>query len=86
MHRICLKITYNLKDSSKKKLFIMKFIENILELFSGVSFSIYTFLVGGGCRSEFTGEDDYSHVGPVYTIPFSYENGMEMLSYENGIV
>ena len=24
--------------------------------------------------------------GPVYTIPFSYENGMEMLSYENGIV
>ena len=24
--------------------------------------------------------------GPVYIIPFSYENGMEMLSYENGIV
>ena len=23
---------------------------------------------------------------PVYIIPFSYENGMEMLSYENGIV
>ena len=49
MHRICLKIIYNLKDSSKKKLFIMKFIENILELFSGVFFSIYTFLVGRGC-------------------------------------
>ena len=29
----------------------------------------------------------YIHsLGPVYTIPFSYENGMEMLSYENGIV
>ena len=25
-------------------------------------------------------------LGPVYTIPFSYENGMEMLSYENSIV
>ena len=25
-------------------------------------------------------------LGPVYIIPFSYENGMEMLSYENGIV
>ena len=25
-------------------------------------------------------------LGPVYTIPFSYENGTEMLSYENGIV
>ena len=25
-------------------------------------------------------------LGPVYTIPFSYENGVEMLSYENGIV
>ena len=25
-------------------------------------------------------------LGHVYTIPLSYENGMEMLSYENGIV
>ena len=25
-------------------------------------------------------------LGPVYTIPFSYENGMEMLSYENCIM
>ena len=25
-------------------------------------------------------------IRPVYTIPFSYENGMEMLSYENGIL
>ena len=27
-----------------------------------------------------------SNLGPVYTIPFSYENGMEMLSYQNGTV
>ena len=27
-----------------------------------------------------------NELGPVYIIPFSYENGMEMLSYENGIV
>ena len=27
-----------------------------------------------------------SILGPVYIIPFSYENGMEILSYENGIV
>ena len=26
-----------------------------------------------------------SILGPVYAIPFSYENGMKMLPYENGI-
>ena len=25
-------------------------------------------------------------LGPVYTIPFSYENGMEMFSFESGIM
>ena len=25
-------------------------------------------------------------LGPVHTIPFSYENGTEMLSFEDGIV
>ena len=28
----------------------------------------------------------WADLGPVYIIPFSYENGMKMLSYENGIV
>ena len=48
------------------------------------------------CRPRIAGISEYfknnarlklhQDLGPVYTIPFSYGNGMELLSCENGIV
>ena len=35
---------------------------------------------------EAEGAEFVAHLGPVYIIQFSYENSIEMLSYENGIV
>ena len=31
-------------------------------------------------------EHNGKYLGPFYIMPFSYENGMEVQSYENGIV